>query len=381
MFPIFDVWGEPIGFGGRILNADSSDAKYINSPETPLYVKSKSLYNLNLARESVQKEGYVVLVEGYMDAIACFQAGVRNVVASLGTSLSEGHVNMIKRYTNEVVLAYDADKAGTAATARGLDLLIKGGLRVRILILPADRDPDDFIRKDGVESFRSLISTAVDLLDYKMDKAREQIDINSIEGKKRAMESLTTTLANVSNEMEKGEYVKRCAERLNVEEDYIWQQLRKIGAGKRVERSTQPTVKSTPKLSAREAIERKLLECLIQHPQFIPQARSQLTREDFCNAGHIELLELLWSDSEQPEKGVIDPAKLINRCTSKESQDILSGLILRKNSPPDGEAYFTGCLKKIKEFRRRESRRSISRESTEDSLSKAKKLMDLRRQA
>lgn len=379
MFPIFDARGGPIGFGGRILGS-SSDIKYMNSPETPLYNKSRSLYNLNLAHQAIRKEGRALLTEGYLDVITCSQAGVHNVVASLGTSLSEGQVNLIKRYTDEVVIAYDSDSAGTAATSRGLNLLVKGDLRVRMLALSSGKDPDDFIRENGVESFRDLISKAVDLVDYKLGRVQEQVGIDSAEGKRRVVKDLVATLANLNNQVERHEYVRKCAERLNVEEDYIWQQLDEAGAGKRVRRSTQPVIKSTPKMSAREAIERRLLECLIQYPQFISRVRSQLDKEDFSNPGHAELAEVLWTSSDLEEGGV-DLGKLINRCTSKESRDIISGLILQKSSPPNAivEADFNGCMKKMKEFREREFRRSVLKEGAEDSLSMAKQLMELRR--
>lgn len=378
MFPIFDARGEPIGFGGRILGSDS-DIKYMNSPETPVYHKSRSIYNLNLAKEAIRKEGRAILAEGYMDVIACFQAGTHNIVASLGTSLSEGHVSLIKRYTNEVIIAYDSDSAGTAATSRGLDLLVKGGLRVRMLNLPSGKDPDDFVRENGVDSLRALISGAVDLVDYKLDRIQEQVDVNSAEGKKRTVQALVATLANLDNQVEKGEYVKKCAERLNVEEDYIWQQLDEAGSGKRVRRSTQPTIKSTTKLSARESIERLLLECLIQYPHFITRAKSQIIKDDFTNSGHAELAEILWASTDL-EEGGLDLGNLINRCISKEARDIISRLILQKSSPPNGEAAFSGCIRKIREYREREYRRSVLKENSGDSLSMARQLMeDLRR--
>ena len=380
MFPIFDPRGQPIGFGGRILKSSESDAKYINSPETPLYNKSRSLYNLNLAKDAIRKEGFAVLAEGYMDVIACFQAGVHNVIASLGTSLADGHIRLIKRYTNDVVIAYDSDNAGAAATSRGLDLLVKEGLKVRMIDMPSGKDPDDFIQENGDEAFRSLISEAVDLVDYKLNKIQERVGINSVEGKRQAVEDLVTTLASFSKELEKHEYVKKCAERLSLEEDYIWQQLEEKGAGKRVRRSTQPTIKSPAKKGgAREAIEQRLLECLIRRPEFIERARSQLTREDFSNPGHAELAEVLWTNSNLRD-GSLDMGELINKCTSEESQKIVSNLILQKKTPPDCEADFAGCMKKMREFREREQRRSVLKESSEDSLAMARRLMELRQQ-
>ncbi|MFC1717843.1 DNA primase [Candidatus Poribacteria bacterium] len=378
MFPIFDQRGEPIGFGGRILESSESDAKYINSPETPLYSKSRSLYNLNLAKEAIRKEGFVVLAEGYMDVIACFQAGVHNVIASLGTSLAEGQVRLIKRHADEVVIAYDSDSAGAAATSRGLNLLVKEGIKVRMLNLSSDKDPDDFIRENGAEAFQDLVAKAVDLVDYKVDKIQEEVSINSIEGKTRAVDDLVTTLTSFNTQLEKHEYVKKSAERLNMEEDYIWQQLEEKGAGKRVRRSTQPTIKSPKKKGgAREAIEQRLLECLIQHPEFITQARSQITREDFSNPGHAELAEALWTNN--GGEG-IDLGTLIDKCASDESQKIISSLILQKESPPNCEAVFLGCIKKMREFRGREFQRSVLKEGSEDNLAMARRLMELRQQ-
>ncbi len=351
-------------------------AKYINSPETPLYIKSKSLYNLNLAQNSIQKEGYAILAEGYMDVISCFQAGIHNIIASLGTSLSDGHVKLIKRYTNEVVIAYDSDKAGESATSRGLDLLIKGDIRVKVLTIPSGKDPDYFVRANGAESLRTLIKSAVDLIDYKLRKVNEYESIKNIEGKKKAVSELIVTLANMNNEIERSEYVKKCAERLEIEEEYIWRELRKVGIDRHIKRSTIPKIEVKPKSSAKENIERLLIECLIQYPQFIDQARSILTKDDFSNPGHAELIELLYHYNISGEGG-LEIGNLINKCEYKESRDVLSGLILSKSPLPDGEAQFIGCIKKMVEFRMAEIKKSIINENV-DSQDKAKKIIEIR---
>ena len=377
MFPIFDTRGEPIAFGGRILDDTSSEAKYMNSPETPLYIKSRSLYNLNLANVAIQKEKYAILVEGYMDVISCFQAGVHNIIASLGTSLSEGHVRLIKKYTEEVIIAYDSDKAGEAATLRGLDLLIKGDLKVRILTIPSGKDPDDFIRTEGVDSFKKYVSKADNLIDYKLNRVNEQSDINSIDGKKKAISALVTTLASMNNEFEKSEYVRKCAEKLGIEEEYVWQELRNIGAARNIQRSSKPVIKASTNLSVKESIERKLVECLIQYPHFINRAKYYLNKDDFSNR-HAELIKKLWNRNGSTEEA-LDLPGLINECESKESRDILSSLILRKTPIPNEESTFNGCIKKMMDFRLDESRRNISKEDTGDSLAKARQLMELRK--
>lgn len=384
MFPIFDIKGEPIAFGGRILEASESDAKYINSPETPLYTKSKNLYNLNMAQRAIQKEGFVLLVEGYMDAISCFRAGFTNVVASLGTSLTDDHVKLIKRYTDEVIIAYDSDRAGVEASARGINLLIKADVRVKMLTIPSEKDPDDFIRENGADAFKKLISSAVDLVEYKIDRINKEIGVDTAEGKKKAFDDLVSTLASMGNPVQRSEYVKRSAEKLNIEEDYIWQQLSKMGAGKNILRSTQPAIKPSSKQTARERIERLLIECLIQCPKLISKTK-HLKKEDFINSCHIELIELLWNIDEGKEN--IELGDLINSCSSKETRDLVSDIIakkmsLRKNllsNVEEIEAELNGCIKKIENFRKRENKLAILKENITDKITISQTLMNIRK--
>ena len=192
-------------------------------------------------------------------------------------------------------------------------------------------------------------------------------------------EDLVSTLANLTDPVEKHEYVKRCAEKLSLEEDYIWQELEKLGSGRRITRSTQPK-RPSYRAGARNAIERKLLECLIQYPQFINQARLELTKDDFSNPHHAELAEILWTDGNNGN-GRLDLGELLDKCTSTESRDIVKNLVLEENSFPNADAYFAGCLKKMMEFRNREVRRSVVKDGAEDSVSMARRLMELRQQA
>ena len=168
MFPIMDVMGRVVAFGGRVL--DDSQPKYINSPETPVYTKGRHLFGLNLAKASHAKN--LVVVEGYMDAIALYQAGVDNTVASLGTALTESQAQILKKYTDHVIIAYDADAAGQAAALRSLDIMGAKGIRVTVLQVPDGKDPDDYIRRNGPERFHALLEKALPLLDYKLLASR-----------------------------------------------------------------------------------------------------------------------------------------------------------------------------------------------------------------
>lgn len=167
IFPIFDYLGRVIAFGGRVM--DDSMPKYINSPETPIYTKGRHLYGFHIAKSS--KEKRLVIVEGYMDAIAMHQAGFDNAVASLGTALTENQAMLLRRHSQEVVIAYDSDMAGQAATVRGLEILMRKECKVFVLVLPEGKDPDDFIRKNGAERFAVLIKDAIPFMDYKLKNA------------------------------------------------------------------------------------------------------------------------------------------------------------------------------------------------------------------
>jgi DNA primase len=170
MFPIIDALGQIIAFGGRVL--DQSQPKYLNSPETPLFTKGRHLYALNLAKTSADKR--LVVVEGYMDTIAMHQAGVNNTVATLGTALTEAQASLLRKYTDQVIVGFDADAAGQTAALRSLDILTAHGLKVTVLRVPDAKDPDEFIRRYGPERFRALLDQALPLLDFKLESARQR---------------------------------------------------------------------------------------------------------------------------------------------------------------------------------------------------------------
>lgn len=217
MFPIFDLRGTVIGFGGRVL--DNTLPKYVNSPETALYSKGKNLYALNFAKNSEEKR--LVVVEGYMDAISLHQADITNAVASLGTALTENQGRLLRKYTEEIVIAYDADTAGQAATIRGLDLLNNMGCQVRVLSVPDGKDPDDYVRKNGGEAFKKLIAGSVSLIEYKAAMLRKQIDTSDTNGKIHFLNKAAEMLARIENNVEREMYVKNIAREYGITEDAI----------------------------------------------------------------------------------------------------------------------------------------------------------------
>ncbi|NMA35155.1 MAG: DNA primase, partial [Clostridiaceae bacterium] len=215
MFPIFDVRGNVIGFGGRVL--DGSLPKYMNSPETVLYNKRKHLYALNFAKNHGGNS--LIVVEGYIDAISLYQRGISNVVASLGTALTDSQARLLKKYADEVIISYDTDAAGQAATLRGLELLRNAGCSVRVLTLPEGKDPDEYIRANGADRFRWLADNAMPLVEYKIKVIRKEHDLSVTEEKIKFLNKAADVLVKVDNAMEREMYIKKLSREYEISEE------------------------------------------------------------------------------------------------------------------------------------------------------------------
>ncbi len=225
--PIRDPAGRVIGFGGRALG--QALPKYLNSPDTVLYKKSLNLFGLDLSKREIRRRECAILVEGFFDCIVPFQAGFRNVVASLGTSLTDGQVKLLRRYTRQVVLAYDSDEAGLQAALRCLRLLLAGGLRVNVVQLPEQVDPDTFINRYGAEAYRKQLIASQPGIDFALDYyISRHADPFSPRGKQEIADSVSPLTTYIGNRIERSEYVSRVAARLQVEPDLILQQVRRF---------------------------------------------------------------------------------------------------------------------------------------------------------
>jgi len=225
MFPIHNERGQVIAFGGRILTDAANGPKYLNSPETLLFHKGRNLYGWHLARAAIRREESVILVEGYTDVIALAQAGIENVVASLGTSLTEQQAAVLKKATDKAYIAFDADAAGEAATLRGLDLLQGAGLSVRVIELSEGEDPDTFVRSYGPDVFMQRLKEAVPLTKYRLNMAMAGVDPDNISEKVEAVKRILPVLAGISSPVERVEYIRFCAGELLVTEESLVQEL------------------------------------------------------------------------------------------------------------------------------------------------------------
>jgi DNA primase len=272
IFPIGNERGQVIAFGGRALGDEMP--KYLNSPETPIYSKSNVLYNLHRAKEPIRQRDFAVLVEGYMDAIAVARAGVGNVVASCGTSLAEQQTKLLARFTRRVVVNYDPDTAGQAATERSLSLLLEQSFDVRVLALPnlegKPADPDLYIRREGAAAYQKLLGDAPAYLDYLIARAR-QMDLASGEGKLRAVNFLMPYVQKVPDRLLRSEWATRIAQQLRIEEPVLRESLRRAAAERRSEVKPKSELLSTPGKPA----ERRLIQMLIDAEPF----RARLAEE------------------------------------------------------------------------------------------------------
>ena len=226
IFPIYDLNGLVIGFGGRIIDDTLKAPKYLNSPETEVFQKSKFLYGMNIAKNEIRKKDLAILVEGYMDVIVAHQNGIKNTVASLGTAFTTGHADLLKKMlkidNRNVVIAYDADEAGQKATLKGLSILNESGCKVKILTLPDKSDPDDYIRKHGSEKFLdSVENQSIPLIDYKLKVAIQENNPDTIEGKKEILDFIVGDLKDITSLVEKEYYIRLISNKLGIREQVI----------------------------------------------------------------------------------------------------------------------------------------------------------------
>jgi DNA primase len=276
MFPITDVQGRPIAFGARAMG--DKPPKYLNSPETKLYNKSRNLYGLSFSKEAIKARDSAILVEGYMDFVIPFQYGVQNVVASLGTSLTPQQVELLGRFTREVVVSYDPDSAGLAAAQRSLDLFLEGDFRVKVLRLPEGQDPDVFVRTAGPEEYQNRAQEAVPYLEFVLEAAiQSQGTLDDPKKKVQAMNVVLPYLAKLPSAVERSDYVFQFARRLGIEDQQLLAETRRAAQQKKVRLAEEPVASA---LSMKFA-EKRLLQLLLSHSDLQREVLSLCAKQDF----------------------------------------------------------------------------------------------------
>ena len=342
IFPMHDLQGRPTAFGGRALG--DGTPKYLNTRETPLFVKGKTLYLLDKARGPIRETGDAVVVEGYMDAVTCHQFGFQNAVASLGTALTLDQVFLLKRFASRAVLVYDADTAGEEAAQRGLLVCEQAELPARVAVLPGGADPDAFLRSRGADALRRALEEARPIFEYRLEIAWKRHDPQTVEGKVGIVDEITQLISTVPNPVRQAEYVRLLAERLEVREDAIRGQFRRAarvegGAPNAVAVEVHPASEAT----ARTGAERLLLHLLVADPS-VREAIRGVEPGLFREAGHRALAEALLA----PDGMAADPGRLRERLRDETAVSLLSRFLIAE--PPPGDPLRTAeqCVRRIR---------------------------------
>lgn len=349
MFPIMDVNSRVIGFGGRVMG--DAKPKYLNSPETPIFDKSRNLYGLNRARSS--RKPYFLLCEGYMDVIAMHQAGFTNAVASLGTALTAGHASLIRRYVQEVYLTYDSDEAGTKAALRAVPILREAGISAKVIRMDPYKDPDEFIKNLGAEEFEQRIEGAKNGFMFTLEILEREYHMDSPEGKTAFFQEAARRLIGFQDELERNNYIEAVAKAYRISEESLKKLVSKTavreGMAKPVERpktaSGQPLKKEDGSLTAQKV----LLTWMIDDSRLFGIISRHISPGDFTQSQYRTVAELLY---EQYRAGGLNPAKIINHFTEEEEHREAAALfntrISRLTTPEEKVRAIKDSLLRVK---------------------------------
>ena len=354
IFPIMDVNNRVIGFGGRVMG--DGKPKYLNSPETKIFDKSRNLYGLNIARTTRKK--YLILCEGYMDVISMHQAGFTNAVASLGTALTSGHASLLKRYTQEVLLLYDSDEAGIRAALRGIPILRDAGVSSRVVNLKPYKDPDEFIKNMGAEAFEERLGQASDSFMFRVSIAESEFPMDEPQGQNRFFERCAELLLELKDELERNLYIEAIVKKYRGQYGVSVEDLRKrvntlALKGTLAENRTQPKTSGgqnkKKKESASDQAQKLMLTWLVTYPGIFDKVAQYLNAEDFIVPLYKEVAQMLFRQRE--EEGQVNPAKLLNSFTDSEEQREVASLFnatIHLETQQEQDRAFADTLLRIK---------------------------------
>ena len=354
IFPIMDVNNRVIGFGGRVMG--DGKPKYLNSPETKIFDKSRNLYGLNIARTTRKK--YLILCEGYMDVISMHQAGFTNAVASLGTALTSGHASLLKRYTQEVLLLYDSDEAGIRAALRVIPILRDAGVSSRVVNLKPYKDPDEFIKNMGAEAFEERLGQASDSFMFRVSIAESEFPMDEPQGQNRFFERCAELLLELKDELERNLYIEAIVKKYRGQYGVSVEDLRKrvntlALKGTLAENRTQPKTSGgqnkKKKESASDQAQKLMLTWLVTYPGIFDKVAQYLNAEDFIVPLYKEVAQMLFRQRE--EEGQVNPAKLLNSFTDSEEQREVASLFnatIHLETQQEQDRAFADTLLRIK---------------------------------
>lgn len=366
VFPIQEEDSSVVGFGARALGPE--EPKYLNSPESPLFSKGRCLYGLHMARPIIRERDETVLVEGYMDLLALYQAGIRNAVATLGTSLTRQHLMRLKRYSSNLICVFDGDEAGSRATMRAVDLCLDLGVWGKVLRLPPEHDPDSFLKEKGEVELLKSLERAIPLMDFLVEKTQERFAQGGIEGKRKALQELLPKLRRLQDPILRDHYVALVAGRLGVSEARLEQLLRE---GK--DEPLHLKVDMASSAGKPPASEKLLIQCLLSDPS-LARGLDQGILKEMQDEQLRELAGLIWERVKR-EGALNDVSELFSCLESNKAGELLAELMSALNEVGDNpHRVCSDCMKDLK-------RRSLDRQIKHlaEMISQARECSDIHR--
>ncbi len=369
MFPIFDVRGRVVAFGGRTLESQEKIKemhipKYVNSPENLIYTKGKHLYGLNVAKKNSSKMKRIVVVEGYMDVISPHRAGVTNIVASLGTALTEAQGRLLRQYADEVVLSYDSDEAGQKAIERGIEVLQALGVTAKVLQMEGAKDPDEYVLKYGPERFEKLVDNSISAIDFKMKTLMKNYNLNDVTEKIRFLNKMAIELSKIENNIERDIYVERLSKELGVGKEAILSEIEKInfkGKAKLADwqQATDISERKDVNFTYNKdfAMEEMLIYLLCEKNENIYQKiKEKISFNDIKLEVNKNLIQKLY---DAYENGNINNIDIMSICTTDEELNQLSAILMKDNIVGDAEKILDEILKNILSTRLEDKKREL----------------------
>jgi DNA primase len=349
MFPICDEQGRVVGFSGRLLAGDEKAAKYVNSPETPIFTKSKIFFGLDKSKRAVLDAGFAIICEGQLDLIACFMAGAQNVVAPQGTAFTDQHARILKRYVNEVVLCFDSDEAGQNAAVRSLDHLLASGLAVRVAVVPAPHDPDSFIKANGGEAFRRLVEGAEGFFDYYLKRLCTQNDPGSDKGRNAILRGMAEAVHKTGNRVLMDAYAQKTALRLGVVPEAVRAEFAKVrrpeDASHRLE-NEQPLPPESESSSRPSPQEFWLLRLLLLHDELAAWATLHLDANWIAHPLTRQIIiQRLARQEDETWKNL---AAFLDEFETAEARDLITEAAAEDRKIPNPEQQLTDVTLKLR---------------------------------
>lgn len=353
--PIVDLYKKVLGFGGRKM-VDDDSPKYINSPETPIYQKRQILFGLYQSREAIKQQDQAIFVEGYTDLISLFQSGVCNVVATSGTALTAAQARLIKRFTENVILLYDADTSGSLAAMRGADIFLDEGLEVKIVTLPVGHDPDSFVRERGVDNFKFMLSRAKSIIQFKIDTLSQKLDISSTQGKTQLVNALLESIIRIKDSIKQNLALKEIAEHFALDERALMEQLHHIKKNGRYRPLTPEKVGSGKegikirRKSKYDIAEEDLVRLIMDDTGWLPLLMKHLELDEIFDPEIRSLFSIIYNLSQSNEK--ITQQMIFNEITDPQISSRIAQLMMtRYGETVNRQKLIEDCLVLLKRRR------------------------------